>query len=193
MDVIEQSIVFFVGCVLGFVMGIIYSHLRIIEKKLDVVDHHIEEYEAKVDHMHDEHGHWQIPRWLTFSNLALAIVVLLVAYAAFAAQSASTKVENKVASDRADLCVSGQDNRHVQRVMVEQIFQLATGSLARNKDSPPLTEFEFQQFNAYIDRVNNFRESMYKQIVPSELCAPYVSDNNVDPPSPPYPRLPRKQ
>lgn len=189
MTVIEQTVVFFVGCVIGFVMGVIYSHLKLIEKKLDVVDEHIIEYESKVDHLHDEKGAWVMPKWLSFSNLALGFVVLLVAWAAFASQRATNTVESDIESDRRELCVSGQDNRHVQRIMVEQIFQLATSSLVRNKDSPPLTAYEFQRYNAYIDRVNKFRESMYRQIKPTDICVDYVTDDDVRPPSPPFPPI----
>lgn len=76
--------------------------------------------------------------------------------------------------------------------MVEAIYNLATGTISRDPSAPPLTAAELAQYNSYIERVNNFRSMMYKQIKPSEVCAPYVDDDNVQPPTPPTPPIKEK-
>lgn len=96
---------------------------------------------------------------------------------------------NQSADERAR-CGSGVDVRNVQRATVDAIYTLATGSIQRDPDAPPLTEEERQQYNAYIRRVNDFRDNMYEKIKPSEQCAPYVEDDNVKPPTPPTPPIP---
>lgn len=88
-------------------------------------------------------------------------------------------------------CLTGVDVRNVQRATVEAIYTLATGSIQRDADSPPLTKEELRQYNAYIDRVNGFRSDMYAQIKPSKLCAPFVEDDLVKPSTPPQPPIKR--
>lgn len=90
--------------------------------------------------------------------------------------------------DKVALCRSGMETRNVQRATVEAIYNLAT-SFAAPPASRPLTDAEIDRINAYIDRVNVFRENMYKQIKPSEICLPYVDDDNVKPPTPPVPPI----
>lgn len=95
------------------------------------------------------------------------------------------------ANDEKTRCEAGVDNRAVQRQTVEAIYDLATGSIQRDANSPPLTDSELRQYNSYINNVNHFRSSMYRKIKPSEACAPFVKDDNVKPPTPPYPPVRR--
>lgn len=170
------------GCAIGFVFGYIVARLREIKDKEDTI-------EAKVDSLKhnkdDETGAFRF----SLTGLAVLLVVLLTAYAAFVSQKASNDVEDKQQSDKVALCQSGTESRDVQRDLVEAIYLLATGSLERPKGAKPLTNVEIQQYNAYIDRVNKFRADMYEQIRPTQTCAPYVEDKNVEPPTAPFPHI----
>lgn len=97
------------------------------------------------------------------------------------------------AEDERKRCESGVDTRNVQRQTVEAIYGLATGAAQRDANSPPLSRAEVRQYNAYIERVNAFRSNTYKLIKPSELCAKYVDDDKVEPPTPPMPPLKYKE
>ncbi len=170
------------GCAVGFVFGYIVARLREIKEKEDTI-------ESKVDNlMHREKDEEGALRF-SWTGLAVLVVVLLTAYAAFVSGHTANQVEDKVQSDKVALCRSGVESRQVQRGLVEAIYELATGSLERPKGAKPLTKVEIEQYNAYIDRVNKFRSDMYAQIKPSEACAPYVEDENVKPPTAPYPNI----
>lgn len=95
------------------------------------------------------------------------------------------------ASDKKDICVSGVDTRNVQRATVEAVYELATSLLRRTKDAPPLTPEQVAATNRFIKKANEFRSEMYSQIKPSEACAEHVDDDNVKPPSPGIPLLPK--
>lgn len=111
----------------------------------------------------------------------LACVVVLAFY---------LNVRNQ-AADEKSRCEAGSDIREVQRQTVEAVYNLATGSIQRDANSPPLTDTELRQYNNYINNVNRFRSEMYRKIEPSEACAPFVEDDRVRPPTPPYPPLRR--
>jgi hypothetical protein len=197
MDLAERVFVFLIGCGVGFVLGYIVAHLRTIERKLDRVDHHVLHHEVIVSEdevkvkSKDEKGvlSWS---WLTFTNVAMSLMLILVAYAAFSAQAALNAVEKNTQSDFVAVCQAGAEIREVQRQTVDAIYQLATQSLERPPGSKPLTDVELQQYNAYIDRVNFFREDMYKKIAPTDVCEPYVTDENVVPPTPSFPHIKRR-
>lgn len=114
-----------------------------------------------------------------FVYCALCVVVVL---------SFTLNAINQQADEEA-LCKSGENSRNVQRQTVEAIYGLATGSIQRDADSPPLTDLELRQYNHYINNVNAFRTTMYRKIKPSDLCAPYVDDDRVRPPTPPFPPI----
>jgi hypothetical protein len=182
MNLDERLTFFLLGCGVGLVFGYIVARLREIKDKEDTI-------EAKVDHLvrkKDEEG---AIRFLSVTGLGLLLVVLLTAYAAFVSGHTANEVEDKVQSDKVALCQSGTESRNVQRGLVEAIYNLATGSLERPKGAKPLTKIEVEQYNAYIDRVNKFRSDMYAQIKPSKACAPYVEDDHVEPPTPPFPHI----
>lgn len=183
MDFSDRMEWLFLGCLIGFVVGYIVRSLREIKATVDEVDDIVKQNK-------DEHGALS---WKTASNLSLFLVVALTVWAAFVSQKASNDVEESYQRDTIARCESSQDVRVVQRATVDAIYTLATGSIQRDANSPPLTDKEVVLYNAYIDRVNKFREDMYKKIKPSELCAPYVNDNAVKPPTPPYPHVDNKE
>lgn len=175
------------GMLAGFVLGYIVRSLREIKEELDevrdlereIVDHHPDKKEDG----------WARPRLV--DDIALGVVILLVAFSAFLSQKASNDVEENYKQDTIARCVTGVEQRNVQRQTVDAIYNLAIGSIKRDKSQPPLTKQELILYNRYIDRVNAFREDLYSKIKPSPLCAPYVKDDVVKPPTPPQPPLTR--
>jgi hypothetical protein len=95
--------------------------------------------------------------------------------------------------DERERCKSGVDSRNVQRSVIEAIYGLAAGVAERDETDPPLTPEEREQYNKYIARLNKFRADSYNNIKPSSICAPYVDDDNVDPPTPPLEPIPKKE
>jgi Flp pilus assembly pilin Flp len=187
MDLVERAIFLAIGGGIGFILGYIVARLRDIEKEVhEVLDIEKQKNGDTPRRIRDEEGAVR----LSFSRIALFIVVVLVAYSAFMSQKASNDVTDNFEEDKISRCQAGVDNRNVQRELVEAVYNLATGSAQRDPEAPPLTAEEVKQYNAYIDRVNDFRSTMYKKIKPSEECAPFVDDNNVDPPSDPFPNVP---
>lgn len=163
------------GCAVGFILGYIVRYLREIKEEV----HEVDELVKKID---KEGGFVRYPY---VADVMLIVVVLVTVWAAFLSQKASNDVRENYEQDQVARCKAGADYREVQRDLVEQIYILATGSIQRDADSPPLTDYELGQYNAYIDRVNNFRTEMYKKIHPSSECASFVEDDNVKPPTPP--------
>lgn len=70
------------GMIIGFVLGYIVARLREIEEKVATVDEHVIEAQHK-----DERGA------MSLANAMLLIVVLVVAFSAFASQRASNNVK----------------------------------------------------------------------------------------------------
>lgn len=129
-----------------------------------------------------------IKEWLNRHAILIPFVVLALAFSlAFFLDGQNQKADEKAR------CEAGVDSRNAQRSIVEAVYQLATGTVQRDADSPPLTKEELKQYNAYIVRVNAFRENTYKLIKPSKGCAKYVSDDAVEPPTPPMPPMKQKK
>lgn len=177
----ERASWLLLGMALGFVLGFIVARLRSIEEKVNTMDEHV----SRAIRKDNERGAVRL-EWRT---LALMFVVLLTAYSAVLSQVASNKVQDAAKDDKVSLCQAGVSSRAVQRELVEAIYVLATGSLQRDREAPPLTEAEIRMYNAYIDRVNKFRKEMYQKIKPTKVCVPYVDDENIAPPSDPYPSI----
>lgn len=185
MDLAERIFTFLIGAGVGAVVGYIVARLRCIEKKLEVMDRHV---------LHPERGEdgYLKFRWLTFANVALSLVVILVAYAAFSAQSAVDAVKKNTHLNFVSVCQAASQIREVQRQTVDAIYQLATQSLERPEGAKPLTDVQLKQYNDYIDRVNFFRTDMYNKIHPTKACEPYVTDENVNPPTADFAHIKRK-
>lgn len=184
MDLLERVVYFGLGGAVGFVLGLIVARLRVIKEEVDEVL----EIERQNNGLgHNERGMIRLPAW---PNVAVALVVLLTAYAAFVSQKTSNDFKADNEEEFISRCQAGVDNRNVQRELVEAVYNLATGAAKRDENSPPLTPELIRQYNAYISRVNEFRSGMYDKIQPSKDCAPYVDDNNVKPPSDPFPTIP---
>lgn len=192
MDYGDRLLWLLLGCFIGFVFGYIVRSLREIKEEVD----EIVENKRKTSTGDDPETYEQNERgsfsWELASRISLFVVVSLTIWAAFVSQKASNDVAESYEKDQRARCEAGADVRVVQRQTVEAIYVLATGSLQRDADSPPLTDIELRQYNAYIDRVNNFREDMYRKIKPSAPCKKYVDDDRVKPPTPPYPPMTRE-
>lgn len=125
------------------------------------------------------------------------IYILLVGMVIFVLRL-DNRNDNQREADRAadaavserDRCVAAVDTRDVLRATVEAIYNLATGVVQQDSDSAPLTAEQTTQYNAYIERLNLFREDMYAKIKPSKPCEKYVDDTDVKPATPPVPPLP---
>lgn len=179
---------------IGFVLGYIVRSLREIKEEVD----EIVEIERRI--RHDD----QIPpkdssdrssqgsSWELASRIALFIVVAVTVWAAFVSQKASNDVAENYRKELIARCEAGKDVRVVQRQTVDAIYTLATGALYRDTEAPPMTDIEIRQTNDYIAKVNEFRESMYRKIKPSPSCKGFVNDDNVKPPTPPYPPITRE-
>lgn len=170
------------GILIGLVLGHIVHLLNDGVDRLNRIEEEVDEIDYIVKHPRKEQG------GVTHSvvmNVILGLVVLMVAWSAFASQQASNQVENSQQDTLKSFCQAGQDSRLVQRQTVEAIYNLAVGSIQRDTNAPPLSQQRLQLYNAYIDRVNHFRSSMYNKIKPPSKCAPYVNDFNVKPPTPP--------
>lgn len=191
MDYGERMTYILLGCFIGFVLGYVVRSLREIKEEVDeIVEIKREGRPAEPTPKNpNDRGSFS---WEKASRLSLFVVVAVTVWAAFVSQKASNDVQENYEQDQVARCQSGVDSREVQRQTVEAIYTLATGSLQRDADSPPLTDIELRQYNAYIDRVNAFREDMYKKIKPSKACKPYVDDDRVKPPTPPYPPMTRE-
>lgn len=193
MDLAERAVFMMLGGALGFVLGYIVRSLRDIQKDV----HEVRDKTMGIDTPQSpDRPPLTRPRddvgaihHLGFQQVALFLVVLMVAYAALVSQVTSNKLEDQVMQDKIARCQSGPEARNVTRELVEAIYKLATGNLKRTPDSPPLTKSLLRQYNDYIKNVNDFRAEMYDKIKPSEDCAPYVDDDNVKPPSDPYPLM----
>lgn len=170
---------FIFGCFLGGVLGYLVCIVRYMRNDLDEL--------VVAEHEKNESGS---ARFLTFQNFAVMSILLILGLSLFYAQRNSNDIQANYAADEKARCEAGVDTRTVQRDLVEAIYDLATSFIDRDQNAPPLTAEERIRYNAYVGRLNEFRESMYANIKPSELCAPYVSDDNVKPPTPSYPLLP---
>lgn len=127
--------------------------------------------EAEIDHV-------ERPKFNYRQTIVYFLLVLVVCLA-FILDNRNQKADEKAR------CIAGVDIRAVQRETVQQIYVLATSVTERDPNAPPLTDEEILQYNAYIKRVNHFRDETFEKIKPPGLCVPYVNDNNVKPPTPP--------
>lgn len=89
--------------------------------------------------------------------------------------------------DKKNACLAGVDSRNVDRAQVQEIYKL---NLSFIQPDHHYTDEELVQVKHFLKNISGFRERMYSQIKPSEVCAPYVDDDNVKPPmGPPIPKL----
>lgn len=179
MDLLERAIFFAVGLGAGFVLGLITASIRRIQEEVHVVKDIVEHGQPEPDENKGEEG---FLRRTTFNQVALGILVILTAYAAFTSANTSRQVEQ-------NLCRGGVESRSVQREMVEAIYNLATGAFPRPKLRDEVSAEEILQYNAYVTRVNEFRINLYNRIGPSAVCEKYVDDAGVKPPSDPFPLI----
>lgn len=188
MDLDERMGWFIIGALVGIVLGYIVRLLQDIKAEVHDVDVEVKHQNGGNGNGHHKDESGIVSRRVTL-NISLGIVVALTAYAAIASQFALNNSHEQQQKNLAALCKSGANTRHVQRALVDAIYNLATTSLQRDTNAPPLSEARLKMYNDYIDKVNLFRSSMYQQIVPPPRCAPYVHDFNVKPPTPPFPHI----
>jgi hypothetical protein len=169
-----------IGMVIGGVLGYFAHALRDIRSTV----HHLDDQTRP---QKDESGLVRKPLLLDFVLLA---VVIMVAYASIQSQRASNELERRGQEDLVNRCEAGQDTRIVQRALVEAVYTLATGAAERAPGDPKLSEDERIRYNRYVTRSNEFRTKMYEQIKPPDYCLPYVEDDNVKPPTDPFPTIP---
>ena len=177
MDLIERLITLAIGGFLGYVLARIVDYLRDIKEEVDEI------YEVECHK--DEKGITRL-RTVMMDSILLG-VVLLVAWAAYSTNKANVALENDVERDKIAICKASAEQRNIDRRLVDAVYELAVGVTGRSRSNPPVSLEELRRYNQYIDQVNAFRDRMYDLIGPSDICLPYVTDENVKPPTPPAP------
>ena len=115
--------------------------------------------------------------WAT--AIALVFTLSLLFYSVYVGYSNTQDIKEKAQEQFVNVCQSGEGNREVLRAMVDAIYTLATVGIQE-----PKNDTQQARINAYIDRVNAFRDEMYNKIHPPKACEPYVSDDHVEPATP---------
>lgn len=174
----ETVVGFIVGSGLGFILGYIVAVIRETKEEVDEV--------LSIERKHDEQG--ILEHRIAF-NIAFSIMMIFVLYAAYSSFQNNRHLEQNQKDGFALVCQSGQDIRDVQRKTVDAVYALAISVVGRTKTDPPRTPEQVEATNIFISRANEFRDSTYDQIKPTEECMEYVTDDNVDPPTPPQPLL----
>lgn len=82
----QRILALLLGCFVGFILGYIVRTLHDLRERVEQVDKHV------VEHKDDPDSGKTTPRWVL--NAALAFVVILTAYSAFASQNASHDANN---------------------------------------------------------------------------------------------------
>lgn len=183
MDLLERAIFLLIGGGVGFILGYIVARLREIKEEVDEV---LDIEKGKASRARGEEGFMRVP---LVADIMYLTVLALVLYGVYLSIQASNDIKANAKEDQISRCEAGVDNRNVQRELVEAVYNLATGAAQRRPEEPALSGPEAERYNDYIREVNAFRENMYDKIVPSEECAPFVEDDNVDPPTKAFPTI----
>lgn len=176
-ETINRIVFFIIGCGFGGVLGYIAAYLRIIKEEVhDVLD---------LERKRDEQG---ILQHRVAFNVAFVLLMVFVFYAAFSSFQNGRNLEQNVEDDFVRVCKAGEEIRGVQRKTVDAVYTLAIGAV-QNSDVnlDKLTAAEKARANLYIGRANAFREESYDAIKPTEPCLEHVTDDHVEPPTPPFP------
>ena len=127
---------------------------------------------------------WQ---WLNAHSSQVAYVLMAAVVAlAFWLNGINQEADQKAR------CEAGVDTRNVDRAQAQAFYLFVLESLPSKEESAKLPFNEQQKVRDYQVRLNNYRSSLYKLIHPSELCAKYVTDDNVEPPTSPEIIIPKK-
>lgn len=190
----DRAVFMLLGMLIGLVAGYMIRLLQDIRKGVRDVDTHVQEAEERLK---DEGGYidwsaiWARFRSLPFTRIGVALAVLLTAFAAFQAQVALNQAEDNLKQlkvqeqiDSVKRCRAGVDGRNVQRALVDEIYRL---NLSFIDPKQTYTQKQSKQIQKFLLNTAAFRMRMYKQITPSPLCAPYVTDDNLKPPHIPVP------
>jgi heme/copper-type cytochrome/quinol oxidase subunit 2 len=172
----DKIIIFIVGVLVGAVIGYLVRMLSEMRQEIKALPHATDAEDGEMNIKY-------------INSLLLLLIVAITAFAAIQAQNASNDLKESNEQNFISLCKSGEDNRNVQREIVEAIYGLATGAAARDPKAPPLTPSEVIQYNAYIQRTNKFRSDLYTKIQPSDACRPFVDDEDQEPPTDPFPTI----
>jgi hypothetical protein len=191
---LEVAMYLGLGGAVGFVLGYIVRSLREIKEGVDEVKSHDQKHEIAEEVTKRVKGEGGFVRIPYVQDVLMIFVITLVVYAAWSTQGVNNDLQQNYHDDKVARCEAGQLNRDVQRKTVDAVYNLAISVVSQpGKNDPPITKSELAKTNAYIDRVNEFRQNMYDQIKPSPECEPYVDDKNVDPPTTPQPHLTIKE
>lgn len=188
MDTTDKVGYILVGCVIGYIMRILHEILR----ELRDVDECV--HECRENHRHNrprdrnEDGILRMHPWVL--DFVLFVVVIMTVFGVLKSIQFSDKLQENYHDDKVARCVAGAENRMVQRALVESIYKLASKPVQRKAGDAPLTPAQARAYNSYIRQVNGFREDMYDQIKPSEECEPYVTDDDLEPPTENIPLIP---
>lgn len=172
MGLLERVIFLCIGGVIGLIVGYIVGRLHEIEKRLDEV--------LKLEHKRDEGG-FAKP---SFLNVAVALVVALTAWAAFASQKAandsddSQKKSDNTQSQVVALALCNQEFLSKTITALNQRTEFSSSQAAANVDlqksqaaffslllgKPPATEaVRVKAAESYLDDLTNFVQISEKQ------------------------------
>lgn len=172
---IERLIFFMIGCVFGYILHIIVATLSDTKEEVDEL--------LDLERKRNESGILQ--HRLVF-NIVFSLMIVFVFYAATASFYNNRNLNEAQERNLVSICKAGEQNREVQRKLIDAIYELAISAIQPDPKKP-FTQKQIVKINSYIDRTNKFRESTYDEIRPTRACRPYVSDLHVDPPTPPQP------
>lgn len=171
MELLERVFLLIIGGCGGYILARIVDRLRKIEEKVDHMD---EDYHRD----HNEGGFMEI-RYL--KDFLYLLVLVIVIAGLVRSEKALNQSEENAKNAEITRCEGGQENRDAQRDIVDAVYSLALGFTIQDNDDPPRTTQEEQELTAYLAMLDNFRDSTYAKIQPTELCAPYVTDDEQKP------------
>ena len=159
-----------IGIGVGLILTYITYLLRGVHKRQDTMIQELKNKKKNDDGIL-ERG------WAT--AIALVFTLSLLFYSVYIGYANTQDIKEKAQEQFVNVCQAGETNRTVLREMVDAIYTLATVGIQE-----PKNDTQQARINAYIDRVNAFRNDMYDKIHPPKACEPYVSDDHVEPATP---------
>lgn len=168
----ERVTYLLIGCLIGFVLGYFTRYLQKIEKKIEIVDDKL-----STDAPRDEGGFMRKP---IVADIAIVLVVVLTAYAAFVSQLAVNEVKaDNEQDERQDAVIAAvlQCNTEITEATIVALNERTTFSAENNQanvdlvkaqlefltlgltSEPPLTPEQFEGvLQNYISSANSFTE-----------------------------------
>lgn len=117
-----------------------------------------------------------IKEWLNKHAILIPFVVLALSFSL-----AFYLNERNQQADEKQRCQAGVDTRNVDRAQVQGFYIFVTGLLPPESEIKNLPKEDRQQVKTTKRQLEAYRTNLFSLIHPSELCAKYVTDDNVTP------------